>query len=179
MSEATKEKKALSKTETYKTHLQRIIYQELGVKVSRDKAWTLFKSIMHGTVEHVTELAKNDQSLPLSGVGTFEVKKAGPRGSKAGLDKDGKPIEGAVPWPFVPRMRWFPSSSIDKQLEQEFGLAEHGITPKHYGLYRDENDVAVDSNDEGISEEEVKEEANVEAPNTEESVDEFFDDEEI
>lgn len=127
------EVKEMSKTEQYKVHLQKIVAQELGVKVSKDKAWNLFKAVINGTVQFVLKL--DDQKMPLAGVGTFEVLKTKPRGTKAGLDENGNAIPGAKVWEFVPRMRLYFSSVVDKQLEQFFGLEDHGIEMKDYGIF--------------------------------------------
>lgn len=131
--------KKVSKTEQFKVHLQKIIFQELGVKVSKDKAWNLFKAVILGTVEFTLKDA--DNKLPLAGVGTFEVLKTKPRGSKAGLDEEGNPKEGAKVWPFVPRMRCYFSSVVDKMLEQFYGLEDHGVEMKSYGIFREDSPV--------------------------------------
>lgn len=125
-----------SKTEVLKRHVQAIIQQTLDVKVSKGKAWDLFKALIHGSVE--LTLAVEGKSIPLAGVGTFQVLETKPRGLKAGLDKEGNPIEGAKVWPTVPRFRFYPSTNIDKGLEQKYGLADHGITETHYGLFCDD-----------------------------------------
>lgn len=144
--EETKEVKERSKTDLYKEHIQKIIFQTLGVKVSKDKAWSLFKNVIHGTEEFVLNIEsttdeegkKSGKKLPLAGVGTFCILETKPRGSKAGLDKDGNPIEGAKVWDCVPRFRFYPSSVTDKMIEQVYGLADHGVEIEHYGLYASE-----------------------------------------
>lgn len=149
------EVKEKSKTDRFKEHIQKIIYQELGVKVSKDKAWGLFKAIIHGTTEFVLNL-DGDKKLPLSGVGTFQVLETKPRGSKAGLDDKGEKIEGAKVWPFVPRFRFYPSSVIDSLLEQFFDLEDHGIEMKHYGIFRTEEEVAEPKKDEKAAKKQEK-----------------------
>lgn len=140
------EAKQRSKTEQFKEHLQKIIYQQLGVKVSKDKAWNLFKAIQHGTVEFVVNLPveegtgeegkTKERTLPLAGVGTFKILETKPRGSKAGLDKEGKPIEGATAWPCVPRFRFYPSSKVDQYIEWKYGLGDHtDVKEEHYGIF--------------------------------------------
>lgn len=163
----TVEKKELSKTDAYKVHLQKIIFQELGVKVSRDKAWSLFKGVIHGTVEHVLHI--DDKKLPLAGVGTFEILETKPRGSKAGLDKDGNVIEGAEAWPCVPRFRFYPSSVVDNLVEHSYGLGDHEIDEKHYGIYKEDITDAVETPKKVATEK--KEEVKSEEPAAE--VDEF------
>lgn len=123
----------VNKTDLLKQHIQAIIKQNLGVKVSKEKAWQLFKAVIMGTVELTFNV--EGKQIPLSGVGTFEVLETKPRGSKAGLDENGNPIDGAKPWPYVPRFRFYPSSNIDNLMEQKCGLADHGIEEKHYGIY--------------------------------------------
>lgn len=160
--------KAVSKTEAYKKHLSSIVTQTLGVKVSRAKAWELYKSIIHGTVEFVMNLdeaaSKFDEAgvvkkvgtktLPLAGIGTYEVLKTAPRGFKAGLDKEGNKIEGANVWPFVPRFRFYPSSVIDRYCELAYGLDEDpDFKIKHYGVFLKEEDVEVDDQIEDCDEE--------------------------
>lgn len=141
-----------SKTEVFKEHLQLIIYQQTGKKVSKSKAWEIFKAITHGTVEFVLNLPKeteeDERKLPLAGVGTFQILETSPRGSKAGLDKDGNPIEGATPWPCVPRFRFYPSSTIDTLCEFKYGLGDHEVTEKHYGLFTED---AVEPDDANAS----------------------------
>ena len=135
--------KERSKTDVFKEHIQKIVFNSLGVKVSKDKAWDLFKSTMHGTVEFVLNIQegtdaegnKTGKKLPLSGVGTFEILETKPRGSKAGLDPEGNPIEGAEVWPCVPRFRFYPSSTIDNLCEFKYGLGNHEIEEKHYGIF--------------------------------------------
>ena len=132
---STKER---GKTDVFKEHVQKIIFQTLGVKVSKEVAWNLFKAIQHGTVEFVINIEGENKKLPLAGVGTFEILETKPRGSKAGLDPEGNSIEGAIPWPCVPRFRFYPSVTIDNLVEYSYGLGEHEINEdeiKHYGLY--------------------------------------------
>lgn len=157
------EKKELSKTDAYKVHIQKIIFQELGVKVSRDKAWSLFKAIIHGTVEHVLHI--EDKKLPLAGVGTFEVLETKPRGSKAGLDKDGNAIEGVEAWPCVPRFRFYPSSVVDNLVEYSYGLGDHQVEEKHYGIYKTEDAVQTEASTEAA--------ATKEAPSEKPATDDF------
>lgn len=139
-----------SKTDVFKEHVQKIIFQSLGVKVSKDKAWALFKNMTHGTTEFVLNL--EDKSLPLSGVGTFAILETKPRGSKAGLDKDGNKIDGAKVWPCVPRYRFYPSSVTEKMIEQVYGLEDHGVEVKHYGIYAADEVVVDDGADEIVDE---------------------------
>lgn len=162
MSEALKDR---SKTEVFKEHLQLIIFQQTGKKVSKSKAWEMFKAIVHGTVEFTLNLPKesdeDERKLPLAGVGTFQILETSPRGSKAGLDKEGNPIEGATPWPCVPRFRFYPSSTIDTLCEFKYGLGGHEVNEKHYGLFTEDAVEPDDANeaDEASATEEVAESA--------------------
>ena len=180
------EEKKVSKTELFKSHLQLIIKDSLGVKVSKDKSWELFKSIMGGTTEFV--LNQEDLKLPLAGVGNFEVIKTEPRGSKAGFreerttGEDGKVTKTLVRdeslkvWPFVPRYRFYASSLVEKVVENHFNLGDHDIEPKHYGLYVDrEEDTSEESKSK--SKKSVKEDLSevvtnntLEQSNTEEAI---------
>lgn len=125
--------KEVSKTDLYKEHLQKIISARVGKTISKEKAWAIFKDLIHGTVEFVFNT--EDNVLPLAGVGTFKILKTVARGKKAGLDAEGNPIPGAKAYEFVPRAKMYFSSSVDKGLEQRYGLADYGLEVKSYGLY--------------------------------------------
>lgn len=115
--------KKVSATDVYKEHLQAIIYQELGTKVSKDKAWKLFKAIILGTVQHVAKI--DGGKLSLAGIGTFQVQKTKARGSKA-----------EAGWPFVPRFKFRASSVVAASVEKMFGLGGHDdLEVKDYGIY--------------------------------------------
>lgn len=131
------ETKERSKTDVYKEHLQAIIFQTTGNKVSKDKAWELFKNITHGTLQHVLNLP--DKRLSLAGVGSFEILEAKPRGERAGLDKDGNTIKGAEVWACSPKYRFYPSASIEAVVEAAYG---HGtVETKNYGIYNKVDEV--------------------------------------
>lgn len=149
------EVKKVSKTDQYKAHLQAIIKQTTGQKVSKEVAWNLFKNIMAGTVQFT--LNQEDHKLPLAGVGNFEVIKTQPRGSKAGLDKEGNPIPGAEVWEFVPRYRFYPSVAVERVVEDFFGLGGHELDKVNYGIYA-EDTVEEPAQEEALNEEEVVEE---------------------
>jgi hypothetical protein len=143
------EAKELSKTDLFKAHLQKIVKDVTGNRISKSAAWDLFKDIIAGTVEFVENqpLEKADgednlgtRRLPLAGVGSFEILNVKPRGTKAGLRKNEAgewvPDESLKVWDYVPRFRFYASSKISERLEQVFGLEDHGAEIKHYGLYR-------------------------------------------
>lgn len=145
-----------SKTDKFKEHLQKIIKDTTGNKVSKQTAWDLFKNLIAGTVEFVenqplekaeaeegAEEALGARTLPLAGVGRFEILNVKPRASKAGLKKNenGEWVrdESLKVWPFVPRFRFRPSSKISDRLEKVFGLADHeDVKIEHYGLFKTE-----------------------------------------
>lgn len=110
-----------AKTDRVKQHIQAIIKQQLGVKVSKQAAWDLFKAIIHGMVQFT--LNDEKQEVPLAGVGTFKVLQTKPRKSKVGKME------------YVPKFRFYPSSVIDKLLEQSAGFEDHGIKQVDYGLF--------------------------------------------
>jgi hypothetical protein len=143
--------KEASKTELFKAHIQKIIKDTLGVRVSKASAWDLFKDVINGTVEFVqnqpSEKAEDEEAfgarrLPLAGVGSFEIIETKPRNTKAGLVKNEKGEwvrdEKLKVWPYVPRFRFYASSKISELLEQVNGLEDHGVEVKHYGLYAPE-----------------------------------------
>lgn len=80
------EEKAISKTEAFKTELQRHVAEVTGMKISKQKAWELFKAFIKAPYEQIiatyeaagkpaiTYGAKlNELNLPLSGVGSFRI----------------------------------------------------------------------------------------------------------
>jgi len=142
---------AKTKTDLYKEHLQAIVKQETGQKVSKETAWNLFKAVIHGTVQFTTK--QEDNALALAGVGKFEVLMTKPRGSKAGLDKEGNPIEGANVWEIVPRYRFYPSVAINRVVEAAYGLNEEPVAMIDYGIFRSEDAVK----DTSVKEKKVKE----------------------
>ena len=80
--EEVTEVKEVSETEKFKAHIQRIIFQETGKKVSKSVAWNLYKAMIHGSFEYTLNMEDNkagEKKLPLSGVCTFEVINTKPR----------------------------------------------------------------------------------------------------
>lgn len=122
-------------TRVFKEHIRQIILQELGVEVSIEKAWKLYKSMEFGRLEFV--LNTTGQRLPLTGIGTYVVRQTKPRGKKAGVDRYGNPISGAEVVSFVPRFRLRPSSVVQDICDAYFGMSKKEIDTKHYGLFRD------------------------------------------
>lgn len=93
-----------------KEDLQEVLstkFGELGVKVSKENAWKLFKAGIEAAVE--TCIKDKELACSLSGVGRFEIMKAKPRGTKVGV------VE------FIPRLRFRPSSRINEFLETQMG----------------------------------------------------------
>ena len=116
--------------------------------------------MIHGSFEYTLNMEDNkagEKKLPLSGVCTFEVINTKPRGSKAGLDKDGKPVEGAKVWDSVPRMRVWPSQIVQDRVERAYGLGEHeDLEVKHYGIFK-EDEPEVTEAVEDVKEQSVEE----------------------
>lgn len=130
------ETKQPSPTERFKLHLQHIIKEVTGVTVSKQKAWDLFKSFHTGALEFT--LREESNTLSLAGVGTYKILKSEPRGKKAGLDAEGNPIEGAKFFPFVPRVKFYYSSTAQKIAEQFFDLEDHGLSLDFPGMFKSE-----------------------------------------
>lgn len=95
-------KKEASRAEQYKALVQSVISETLGVKVSKQKAWEMYKTLIYKTVTDVVENGR----IPISGVNTWEVQQCGARKSKAESHN------------FVPKFRFRTSSKIDEFLEQ-------------------------------------------------------------
>lgn len=127
-----------SKTDVFKEHLQIIIEDTLGKKVSKQAAWDLFKNIQLGVVEFT--LNQEDNKLPLAGVGRYEVVKTKPRGTKAGLKRgetlgEWLPDSTLTPWEFAPKFKFYPSVAVDSVVEKYFNLGDHDVELPKLGLY--------------------------------------------
>jgi len=134
----------VERTERFKEHIQAMLRQEFGVKVSKAESWEFFKNFVDGIVEFTLEAEDNE--VPLAGTGKFEILKTKPRGSKK--------EEG---WPFTPRFRFRPSVTINRRVEDYFDLGGHDIEVGHFGLFKEETEdesepVAVESETEDIEE---------------------------
>lgn len=118
MSDEIKEEKIRTKTEEFKIALQAKVTEVLGVKVSKQKAWDLFKEVMKspfsfilgnyeeaGKPEIVPGAKIKALEVPLAGIGTFKVIPVG---------KDEK---------FSVKGRWYISSAIDKAIKERLGFA--------------------------------------------------------
>ena len=114
------------KTDTFKVHLQGIIKDRLGEKVSKETAWNLFKDVINGTVQYVA--CQEDKHLSLSGIGRFEVIKVMARGLKKEAGKT-----------HSPKFRFYPSSSIEKFVDSAMGQTEIADDVKGLGLYSQED----------------------------------------
>ncbi len=138
------ENKVRTKTEDFKVALQAKVAEVLGVKVSKQKAWDLFKEMTKAPFSFI--LAKHEEAgapeikygekhkeleLPLSGVGTFKVITVGKEGNTS--------VRG----------RWYLSSSLDRAIKERLGFT-----------------VADDEGDDGASEavEDAVEDAGETAP---------------
>jgi hypothetical protein len=113
------ENKVRSKTEEFKIALQATVSEVLGVKVSKQAAWDLFKALVKKPYDFILanyaaagkpEISYGSKhkelELPLSGVGTFKVITTGKEGNTS--------VRG----------RWYLSSSIDKAIREALGFAD-------------------------------------------------------
>lgn len=141
----------VERTELFKEHLQLMIKDVTGVKVSKKVAWELFKAFHKGTVEFVAK--DEDNKLPLSGIGKFEILFASPTGKKAGmvdavnedgtpkLDKDGKAVkvkDDTLPvWDFIPRFKFRPSSAFNDTLATMFNCPDSERELEHFGIFKE------------------------------------------
>lgn len=159
MKKEVKTEEGSGKTVMFKEHIQKIIYQQTGFEVSKDKAWNLFKAIIHGTVQFVLkqdrvvpqdanfeEQSYETRTLSLAGVGKFSILESKARGKKAGLDADGNKIDGVEPWETVPRFRFRPSSMIERVVNAFYGHAEEGYKETNYGIYAADEPVTAEEN---------------------------------
>ena len=157
-----------NKTQLFKKHIQMIIQQVTGKKVSQDKAWELFKAIQLGTVEFVNniEVEKNAKTLSLAGVGKFQVRETEPTGKKAGMvkveDEQGNTVEQRdidLPvWDVVPRFKFKPSSAIENLLYSMYGCPGYeDVVVKHHGIFTPEPEAEVEGEVEEVQVEEVVE----------------------
>jgi len=97
-----------TKTDAFKQKLQKEFGEVLGTKISKDKAWALYKAGMATVVDFVVD--DKDLCLALSGVGKFEVLKKQPRKVQGRTPK----LEGKIP--FLPLFRFRPSERIKNYL---------------------------------------------------------------
>lgn len=61
----------MSQVELFKKVIQKDISNILGVKVSQEKAWELYKAMFESSVNHT--LDSNDLNFPIKGVATFKI----------------------------------------------------------------------------------------------------------
>lgn len=123
---------AIKTTEVVKRHIQLIIKDTLGVNVSKQKAWELYKDIMWGMAELTTVI--DQHNIPLAGVGKYKINHSKPRGAKAGLDKNGKPFPGMKAWDYVPHFKFYPSTAVKTYIEQLLGFEELESSLKFHGI---------------------------------------------
>lgn len=122
--------KQLSQKEQYVEHIQGLMELTLGVKVSKAKVWDFIKDFNLATM--LFTLKQPKETLSLAGVAKHRVVRSTPRGAKAGLDAEGKKIDGAKVWDFVPRYRVKVSSKMENILEQVLGQEDHAIEVPDY-----------------------------------------------
>lgn len=114
------------KTAAFKAHLQAMLQARLGTKVSKEMAWTIYKDLAFGTLQFV--VSQEDKRLPLSGLGTYEIIKAGARGKKR---EDGKL--------YTPKYRFYPSTTVDAMVTGFMGEGDIPEGVKFLGLYDKED----------------------------------------
>jgi hypothetical protein len=113
----SEENKVRSKTEEFKIYLQEKISEVLGVKVSKQKAWDLFKetekapfSFMLNAWDEAGKPAIaygakiKELTLPLAGVGTFKIITTG--------KEDDFSVKG----------RYYISSAVDNAIKERLGI---------------------------------------------------------
>lgn len=101
----------LSGTEAFQVRLQEVATDVLGEKISRAKAWDLFKAYTAAVVRHCVELdplPNGIKKLPLSGIGTFFITWGKARQIPG---KESSLVE-ALKDTGIPRFRWKPSERI-------------------------------------------------------------------
>jgi hypothetical protein len=111
------ENKAMSKTEEFKTMLQAKVAEVLGAKVSKQKAWDLFKEMEKAPYAFILNAYEKDGNpeiaygakiksleLPIAGVGTFKVITTG------STEK------------FSVKGRFYLSSAIDRAIKERLGF---------------------------------------------------------
>lgn len=101
-----KEPSGVISKKRFSEEMQHVIFEEIGQKISKEAAWSLFKKIFEKTVNLACEMP-----VSLAGIGKFEVQKMKPRKSKVGVV------------PFVPRFKLRSSSSISRYLEDRFNVS--------------------------------------------------------
>lgn len=101
-SEKVVDEKVLSRTDAFKGALQEYYSKALGKKVSRADAWLMFK----GTISVIVDNVRTEGRLSLSGVGAFEILRAGARKDKIFSHN------------YVPRFRFRTGSKINDFLDE-------------------------------------------------------------
>ena len=150
-----------SKTERFKEHVQKIVSDTLGVEVSKEKAWKLFKNIERGTMQFVA--LDEDNRLPIAGVGTYEIVFSKPTGKRAGFVKDENGNEVKDPtlevWKYKHRYKVRTSSTIENELYNIFKCPGHAEEVNYLGVLKEgkEVDEAVNTSSKDVVEK-VKEE---------------------
>lgn len=129
-----------SKTERFKEHVQKIVSDTLGVEVSKEKAWNLFKNIERGTMQFVA--LDEDNRLPIAGVGTYEIVFSKPTGKRAGFVKDENGNEVKDPtlevWNYIPRYKVRTSSTIENELYNIFKCPGHTKEVNYLGTLKED-----------------------------------------
>jgi hypothetical protein len=105
-----------SKTELFKELLQHNLGAILGMKISKEIAWKLFKETVETPVSFCLTLPAEDRRLPLAGLGTYSIRMSKPRApvTRAGAEKKESRYAG---FKEIPHFRFKPSDRIRKFLD--------------------------------------------------------------
>lgn len=106
----------VSRTTRFQNELQANLGLILGKKISRETAWKLYKECIDTTVVFVSK--DEEKKLPLSGVGTFQIKMSPPRKPVVREGEEPKKSKYAD-LPELPRFRFKPSERYRKYLLEE------------------------------------------------------------
>lgn len=116
------ENKVRTKTEEFKVTLQEKVSNVIGCKVSKQKAWELFKELVKTPFAFILDnyntagrptIAYGEKhkelELPLSGIGTFKVITVG--------QAENVSVKG----------RWYLSSALDNDIKEALGFAKAAV----------------------------------------------------
>lgn len=163
----------MSKVDHFKRHVQLILEDELGVTVSQQKAWDIYKQITKGLVEFTVK--SGDHELSIAGIGKYRIHHSEPRGLKAGLDKNGNKIPGAKVWEYVPRFKYTPSTAITNFIYDALKLEPSDEVYVPIGIFRsqEEKDKQIVEELKNLKYEEKKSKKEETATETKTTVEEF------
>ncbi len=106
----------------FKEYNKQTLSDFLGIKLSEDDAWSLFRFIYRIPLRYLTSESEDffvdnlgHLSIPLPSVGRFRIMATQPQGQKVRLVKEGESY---------PRYKFYPSESIESEVEAIYGLAD-------------------------------------------------------